>query len=216
MNAVHTDRSGAGSALGTSVFGQVMGLVAVTLGLLALGAYLGRQLAGGLSVLCFIVGFVCILGLNFTRDSQRRAVGLLLGAGLFLGLGLGGGLYQYASADPRAVWQSAAATALFIAGLGSVGYAINADLSPGYRVLFWLLLALILYGLVSLFVAIPGANTLYAVLGLVIFGGYTVLDFNRMRRAGMDDAVSIAAGIFLDIINVFQFFLQLFVRSRDR
>ena len=54
---------------------------------------------------------------------------------------------------------------------------------------------------------------MYAVLGLVIFGGYTVLDFNRMRRAGMDDAVSIAAGIFLDIVNVFLFFLQLFGRN---
>ncbi|MBV8220616.1 MAG: US12 family protein [Solirubrobacterales bacterium] len=68
------------------------------------------------------------------------------------------------------------------------------------------------FGLVSLFVSIPAGNVVYAVLGLVIFGGYTVLDFNRMRRAGMDDAVSIAAGIFLDIVNVFLFFLQLFGR----
>jgi FtsH-binding integral membrane protein len=115
--------------------------------------------------------------------------------------------------DPRAVWQSAAATALFIAALGSVGYAINADLSPGDRILFWLLLGLIAFGLVSLFVSMPEADVLYAVLGLVIFGGYTVLDFNRMRRAGMNEAVPIAAGIFLDIVNVFLFFLQLFGRS---
>ena len=47
-------------------------------------------------------------------------------------------------------------------------------------------------------------------LGLVIFGGFTIFDFNRLRRANMDIAVPIAAGIFLDIFNVFLFFLQLF------
>ena len=203
------------AAAQTSVFGQVMGLVALTLGLLTLGAYLGRNLAGGASIVLFIVGFVCIAGLNLTRDSEPLSVGLLCAAGLFLGLGLGGGLHAYAVADPGAVWQAAAATCLFVAGLGSLGYAINSDLSAGYRALFWLLVALIVFGLVSLFVSIPGDNVVYAVLGLVIFGGYTVLDFNRMRRAGMDDAVSIAAGIFLDVVNVFLFFLQLFGR-RER
>jgi FtsH-binding integral membrane protein len=200
------------SATRTSVFSQTMGLVALTMGVFTLGAYLGRNLSGGASIVLFIVGFLCIVGLNFTRDSRPLSVGLLCATGLFLGLGLGGGLQAYAAADPGAVWQAAAATCLFIAGLGSLGYAIDADLSPGYRVLFWLLLALIVFGLVTLFVSIPGGNVVYAVLGLVIFGGYTVLDFNRMRRAGTDDAVSIAAGIFLDILNVFLFFLQLFGR----
>jgi len=33
-----------------------------------------------------------------------------------------------------------------------------------------------------------------------------------MRRAGVEEAVPLAAGIFLDILNVFLFFLQLFGR----
>ena len=56
----------------------------------------------------------------------------------------------------------------------------------------------------------PHADVIYAVLGLVIFGGYTVLDFNRLRRADNGEVVQIAAGIFLDVINVFLFFLQPF------
>lgn len=197
------------------VFGQVMGIVAATLGLLTLGAYLGRTLAGGPSIICFILGFLCIVGLNFARDSGGPAIGLLFGAGLFLGLGLGGSLDAYASAAPGAVWQAAAATALFVAALGSIGCTIRSDLSGGYRVLFFLLLALIVYGFVSLFVSMPGGNVIYALLGLGIFGGYTLLDFNRMRSAGTDDAVSIASGIFLDILNVFMFFLQLFGRGKE-
>lgn len=127
-------------------------------------------------------------------------------------MGLSGTLVDYASVDPGVVWQAGAATALFVGGLGCLGFMISADLSAAYRVLFFLLLALIVFGLITLFVSIPGSNVIYAVLGLVIFGGYVVVDFNRMRRAGMDEAVSLAAGIFLDIVNVFSFFLELFGR----
>jgi FtsH-binding integral membrane protein len=49
----------------------------------------------------------------------------------------------------------------------------------------------------------------------VIFGGFTLIDFNRLRRSGVDDAVPIAASIFLDIFNVFLLFLDLFGGQRD-
>jgi FtsH-binding integral membrane protein len=48
----------------------------------------------------------------------------------------------------------------------------------------------------------------------VIFGGFTIFDFNRLRRAGIESAVPIAASIFLDIFNVFLFMLQLFGGER--
>jgi FtsH-binding integral membrane protein len=192
------------------VFGQVMGLVAVTVGFFTLGAYLGRNFGAGASLICFILGFVSIIGLNFARRSERLAITMLFAAGLFLGLGLGGGLRRYAEFEPSVIWQAAGATALFIAGLGSAGYAIRRDLSVYYRFLFFALVALIIFGFVSLLVSMPHADVIYAVLGLVIFGGYTVLDFNRLRRADNGEVVQIAAGIFLDVINVFLFFLQLF------
>ena len=97
---------------------------------------------------------------------------------------------------------------MFVGGLGAAGYAIRKDLSGGYRALFFLLLALIVFGIIAVFVLIPHANLIYSVAGLVIFAGYTLLDFNRMRRAGMQETVPLAAGIFLDIVNVFLFFLR--------
>jgi FtsH-binding integral membrane protein len=192
------------------VFGQVMGLVAITLCFFTLGAYLGREITEGASIICFIGGFICIIGLNFARRSEALSITLLFAAGLLLGLGLGGVLNSYVEAEPDAVWQAAAATALFVGALGTTGYAIRKDLSAGYKVLFFLLLALIVFGLVTVFVSIPAGNVIYALLGLAIFGGYTVLDFNRMRRAGMQEAVPLAAGIFLDVVNIFLFFLRLF------
>ena len=101
-----------------------------------------------------------------------------------------------------------------MAACGSYGYATRRDLSVWARALFWALLALIGFGIVTIFVSIPNGNIIYAVLGLVIFGGYTILDFNRLRRASPDAAVPIAAGIFLDVFNIFLFFLQLFGNER--
>lgn len=192
------------------VFGQVMGLVAVTVAFFTLGAYLGRNFSEAPSLICFFAGFGCIIGLNFARRSEALSITLLFAAGLALGLGLGGGLNAYAEVAPGVVYQAAGATALFVAALGSIGYMTRRDLSAGYRFLFVALLALIVFGFVTLFVSIPGGNIIYSVLGLIIFGGYTLLDFNRMRRAGMEEAVPLAAGIFLDVLNIFLFFLQIF------
>jgi hypothetical protein len=62
-----------------AVFGQVMGLVALTLGCLALGAYIGRDLSGGWGILFFIAGFACIVGLNIAsaRGNEQLATTLL-------------------------------------------------------------------------------------------------------------------------------------------
>jgi FtsH-binding integral membrane protein len=65
-------------------------------------------------------------------------------------------------------------------------------------------------------VHIPGADLAYSVLGLVIFAGFTMFDFQRLRRsADVSEAPFLAASIFLDILNVFLFFLQIFT-SNDR
>jgi FtsH-binding integral membrane protein len=194
------------------VFGQVMGLVALTVGCTALGAYIGRNLSGGTGILFFLVAIACMFGLQLAsaRGREQLAIGLLFALGLFIGMAVGPVLAVYAKADPGALYQAAGATAIFTGGLGAYGYATRRDLSSWARTLFWSLLALLAFGLITLFIAIPGANVIYAVLGLVVFGAFTIFDFNRLRRTTMAGAVPIAASIFLDIFNVFVFFLSLF------
>ena len=139
---------------------------------------------------------------------------LLFGLGLLLGMAVGPVLAVYAKSDPAILWQSGGATAGFVGALGAYGYATKRDLSSWARTLFWLLIALIVFGVVLIFVNIPGGQLIYAILGLAIFGAYTIFDFNRLRRANMDASVPIAAGIFLDVINVFLFFLTIFGGDR--
>jgi FtsH-binding integral membrane protein len=201
-----------------TLFGQVMWLVAATAGLFSLGSYLGRNLGHGSAIVFFILSFVCLIGMRFAvRASANLSMTLLFGFGLFLGLAMSPTLSYYASADPQALWQSAGATALFIAGCGAFGYATRTDLSGVARVSFWALLALIVFGIVLIFVHIPGGQIIYSILGLVIFAGLTMVDFQRLRRSSdSDSAPLLAASIFLDALNVFSFFLQLFGGSNRR
>jgi FtsH-binding integral membrane protein len=151
-------------AAGT-LLGQTMGLVAVTVGLFAVGAYLGRNLAYQWGWLLFLAAFVCLIGMNAaTQRSEALAVTLLFGFGLLIGLATAPTLSYYASADPQAVWQAGGATELFIAGFGAAGYATRRDLSTLARILHWALIGLILFGIVTIFVQIPSSALIYAVL----------------------------------------------------
>ena len=196
-----------------TLLGPVMGLVAVTVGFTALGAYLGRDLGGGAGLVLFIGALAGIFGLSIAvaKRHEQLAMGLLFGVGFLLGLSVAPVIADYASADPSALWEAAGATAAFVGALGAYGYATRRDLSSWARSFFWALLGLIAFGIVSIFVSIPNGHVIYAGAGLVIFGAFTIFDFNRIRRTSGESPTLIAADIFLDVFNVFLFFVDLFV-----
>ena len=197
-----------------ALFGQTMGLVAITAAVFALGAYLGRDMSYRWGWVWFIAAFATLFGIQFAvRSSEQLAIFFLFGFGLLMGLAVAPTIAYYASTNPQAVWQAGGATALFIAGFGTAGYATRRDLSGLARVCFWALLALIVFGFITIFVNIPNGDVIYAVLGLVIFAGFTLVDFQRLRKTkDIRAAPLLAASIFLDVLNVFLLFLQLFGR----
>jgi FtsH-binding integral membrane protein len=221
LNATHDSPALAGEAVAhdrsRALLGQVMGYVAVTVAFAALGAYLGRDLDGVTGLVLFLGTIPILIGLNSAASKGRNqlAIGLLFGLGLLLGLAVGPVIADVANADPAAPWQAAGATAAFVAAAGAYGYATRRDLSSWGRALFWALLGLIAFGIVAIFASIPNENIIYAVAGIVIFGAFTIFDFNRLRRSTPDAAVPIAAGIFLDVFNVFLLALDLFGGERD-
>jgi FtsH-binding integral membrane protein len=207
--------TGARSATGM-LFGSTMALIAVTTGLFTVGAYLGRDLSGGWGVAFWVASFVCLMAMNVTlRHSEWLTVGILFGFGLLVGLAAAPTIAYFANVYPEAVWEAGGATALFVAGFGAAGYARRGDLSALARVLLWALIALVAFGVLLIFVSIPSGSVIYAVLGLAIFAGLVMYDFKRLRiRNEIESAPTLAASIFLDILNVFQFFLTLFGRTR--
>src|SRR6476620_3162997 len=198
-----------------ALFGRVMGLVALTVGFATLGVFIARSWGGAAWFIAWLLALGCLVGLNVanSRGNTGLAMTLLFVFGLLIGVSVSATVNYYSTTDPTAVRQAFGATALFVGGLGAGGYAIRRDLSFLYRTAFWLLVGLIAAGIVLIFVRIPGAYTIYALLGLAIFGLYTVIDFNRLRRAGTDEAIPLAAAIFLDVLNIFLLFLRLFARS---
>jgi FtsH-binding integral membrane protein len=199
-----------------TLFGRVMGLVALTVLCATLGVYLARDLGGAGWFFAWLLSFGCLIGLNAanSRGNTSLALVLLFAFGLLAGASVSTTVNYYAETDPMAVRQAFGATALFVGVLGAGGYATRRDLSFLYRIAFWLLIGLLVAGIALIFVRIPAAYTIYSIFGLGVFGLYVVIDFNRLRRAGSAEAIPLAAGIFLDVLNIFLFFLRIFGRSR--
>jgi modulator of FtsH protease len=200
-----------------TLFGQTMGLVALTAALFAGGAYAGRHVSWGAGIVCYIAAFVCLIVMRFTaRRSPGASTVLLMAFGALLGVASSPTLVYYATTQPSVLWESGGATALFVGGFGAAGYATRKNLFWLWRVSFIALLLLFAFGIVLIFVHIPHGYLIYSVLGLVVFAGLTMVDFQRLRRTkGLNSAPLLAASIFLDALNVFWFFLRIFSGSRD-
>ena len=200
-----------------TLFAQTMGLVALTAAFFALGAYAGRNLGQGAVIVAWIAAFVVLLIMNFAaRRSATAATVLLIVFGVLMGVASAPTLVYYATADPAILWQAGGATALFVAAFGTFGYTTQKDLGAWRRISGIALLVLLLAGIAAIFVHIPHASLIWAILGLVVFAGLTAGDFQRLRRSqNLDSAPLIAASIFLDVLNVFFFFLRIFSGSRD-
>ena len=203
-----------------AIFGKVMFLVAVTAGFTAAGAYIGRDLSGGWAIGCWVAALLMTFAIGMGRKRDEATpfqMGMLFGIGLLLGLAIGPTLSRFASLEDGGtlIAQAAGLTALFMAVLGTVGYLTKRDLTGLGKVSFVALLGLLVFGIVAIFVTIPGERLIWCIGGLVVFAGLTVFDFWRLRRAGSGDVALIALSIFLDAFNVFLFMLQLLGGGRD-
>jgi FtsH-binding integral membrane protein len=202
----------------TRLLGQVMFLVAVAIGALALGTVIGKDLSRGTALILSLGGFGMLMISSFGGQRFRVgtfAIGWLYATAFILGLGLGPTINYYASAQPDAIAQAAGGTALTVAGMGALGFAMSKDLAPWLRPLSLVVFGLIIVSLVLLvFGGLGGA--LSPVISLLIFGlsaGLIMVYFNYLRKHGTaDDTVMLATGIFVGIVNIFLSLLNLFSR----
>jgi FtsH-binding integral membrane protein len=196
-----------------ALLGQVLFLVAIAIGFLALGSYIGRELEIGTARIISFVGFGMLLVSAFGGERFRVgpfAIGWLYATALAIGIGLGPILAYVIENDPTVFTQAAGGTALTVLGMGALGFALSKDLARWMRPLSLLVFGAVIVSLVMVLFA-SGGNP---ILSLIIYGLSALLimvDLNYLRKHGTgNDVVWLATGIFVSIVNIFLSLLNLF------
>ena len=197
------------------LLGQVMFLVAIAIGFCALGTLLGRDIAFGTARICSFAAFGMLLVSSFAGQRFRVgafAMGWLFATALVLGLGLGPVIAYYSAIEPNALTQAFAGTAATVAGAGALGFVLSKDLRPWMRPLSLIVFVACAGTIVwSLF-----AGSISPIVSLVIYAlsaALIVVDFNYIRKHGTEnDAIWLATGIFVSIVNIFVSLLNIFSR----
>jgi len=199
----------------TQLLGQVMFLVAIALGFCTLGTLIGRDLSLGTARVCSFAGFGMLLVSSFAGERFRVgafAMGWLFATALLIGLGLGPVIAYFAAVEESALTQAFAGTAATVLGAGALGFVLSPDLARWMRplalVVFALCIGTIVLTLFGGTVSPLLSLGIYAISALLI-----VVDFNFLRKHGTQaDAVWLATGIFVSIVNIFVSLLNIFSR----
>ncbi len=195
------------------LLGQVMFLVAIALGFCTLGTIFGRELSLGTARICSFAGFGMLLVSSFAGARFRVgsfAMGWLFATALMIGLGLGPVIAYFASVEEAALTQAFAGTAATVLGAGALGFVLSKDLAPWMRPLSLIVFAACAGTIIwSLF-----AGSISPFVSLIIYGlsaALIVVDFNYLRKHGTEaDAIWLATGIFVSIVNIFVSLLNIF------
>ena len=195
------------------LLGQVMFLVAVAIGFLALGTWLGQDLSQGTAFACSIGGFGMLMVASFAGERFRVgtfAMGWLYATAVLIGLGLGPTINYFAETDSSVITQAAGATGLVTVGTGCIGFFLSKDLARWMRPVSLIVFGLVILSFVLLIFSSGGNPILSLAIGAVS-ALLIVIDFNYLRKHGTArDAVWLATGIFVSIVNIFISLLNLF------
>ncbi len=211
--AYYRESVAAPSITTAQLLGRVMFLVAIALGFCALGTLVGRDLSLGTARICSFAGIGMLLVSSFAGERFRVgsfAMFWLFATALLIGLGLGPVIAYFATVEPEALTQAFAGTAATVCAAGALGFVLSKDLAPWMRPLS--LIVFVACGGVILWTLFGG--TISPLVSLAIYGLSALLivvDFNFLRKHGTErDAIWLATGIFVSIVNIFTSLLNIF------
>ncbi len=107
------------------------------------------------------------------------------------------------------------ATGLMFTATAAFGWTTKMDLSGMRGFLMIALIGMIVVGVIGIF--IPWSNTMemvYSGVGVLIFSGFIVYDFQKIKQYPEDRYIDAALNIYLDIFNLFLYILRLIMASR--
>jgi len=199
------------------LLGKVLGMVAVAFGLTAAGSYVSLSIPPGIALIIMLVNFGTLFAIQAARANPARQVTLLYVFAFLEGVGLGPTINHYLRHGGIQLIENAAlTTAVGMAMLGTIAYAVSVNYRKVQSIAFFLLIGLIVLSLATMFFHFVQPTTL-SWLVLAVFSLLTVGDFARVRAGGGGStAVELALSIFLDGLNIFLAVLRIFgYRSND-
>jgi FtsH-binding integral membrane protein len=118
---------------------------------------------------------------------------------------------------PDIIIKALLATTLMFGGTAVFGWVTHRDLSGLGGFLLMALIGMIIVSLIRIF--IPGSNTfemIFSGVGVLVFSGYTMYDFQKLKMMPQDRPLDAALNLYLDIFNMFIYILRLMSGSRRR
>ncbi len=213
VRTAYAGREGSREVVSTAtLLGQVMFLVSVAIAFTVAGSYIGRDLAEGTAFILFLVAFGMLIAQSFVERLRvgTFAIGWLYAIALLIGIGIGPALNYFIQSDPSAVTQAAGATALITLGMGAGGFALSKDLKAWMRPLSFIILGCVAVSFAMLIFS-SGGNPILSAIIAIVSALLIAVNFNYLRKHGTaDDAVWIATGIFVSIVNIFLSLLNIF------
>lgn len=194
-----------------ALLAQTMMLVAVAIGLLTLGSFIGSDYSRGTALVFSLTGFGMLMAQSFITPLRSGLIGTtwLFALSLAIGLGLGPVLASYLSFNPDVVAEAAGMTGVTVLGAATIGTFTGKDLAKWMRPISLIVFVAALASWVMFAAGAGGSPIISVVIGL-FSAVLIVVYFNYLRRhATGQDVVWIATGIFVAIINIFLSFLNL-------
>jgi modulator of FtsH protease len=192
-------------------------LLALSLVPTVLGAWLGvatgitRSLGGGMGMILFLGGaFGFMYAIEKTKNSAM-GVPVLLGFTFFMGLMLSRMIAMVLGFKngPDLIMTAFGGTAGVFFVMATLSSVIKRDLSGMGKWLFVGALAVMVGGIINVFVGSTAGMMAISVLSIGVFSAYMLYDLKRIVDGGETNYISATLALYLDIINVFQSLLAL-------
>jgi len=213
--------TGFGHAMSTAQRNKVLRntywLLAMSLVPTVLGAWVGvatgitLQLTGFLGLIVFMGGaFGFIYAIEKTKNSAA-GVPVLLGFTFFMGLMLSRMIamvlgFKNGSELIMTAFGGTAGVFFVMASLSSV---IKRDLSGMGKWLFVGALAIMVGGIINVFVGSTAGMMVISVMAIGVFSAYMLYDIKQIIDGGETNYITATLALYLDVINVFQSLLAL-------
>ncbi len=192
-------------------------LLALSLLPTVLGAWLGvatgitRYLSGGVGLIVFLAGaFGFIYAIEKTKNSAA-GVPVLLGFTFFMGLMLSRLIAMVLGFSNGAslVMTAFGGTAGVFFVMASLASVIKRDLSGLGKFLFVGALAIMIGGIINVFVGSTTGMLVISVMAIGVFSAYMLYDIKQIIDGGETNYITATLALYLDIVNVFQSLLAL-------